>query len=362
MANQLISQIRRIWRFLVVRKYYAMMSFTGTTHFLFCLFFLYYQVWPMMIFNIVSTTMYFSTLLLIKRRKEMLAIMLAYLEIVLHGIAATYCVGWNTGFAQYLFVVVPLGFFACLELTEGSKRFVIPFLLGTLVGILYASTRQLSHMLTPPYTLSHQTVDFAFVVNSVVTFAFLLLFLILYTYTISEMEQKLRDQNAILDYKASVDPLTNLLNRRSMQEHLIKVFESGRDFAVAMLDIDDFKNVNDSYGHEAGDLVLLEVARIVQEIIPEGSPVCRWGGEEILILFIDASKAKATELSEQVRKCIADNYIPFYQKTLHVTVTIGVSAHYGIHSIDETIAEADNKMYYGKKHGKNQVVSLQRRI
>ena len=171
------------------------------------------------------------------------------------------------------------------------------------------------------------------------------------------MEQQLLRKNAILNKKASIDPLTNLLNRRSMAKEFEAAAERDEPFAVAMCDIDDFKNVNDSYGHEAGDLVLREVSRIITESVPENSPICRWGGEEILILFNNQSLSEALVIAEQIRERIANNEIPFYMHTLRITITIGVAPHKNGRQIEETISDADSRLYIGKGNGKNRVVS-----
>ncbi len=344
------------------RKYYIMTEVTGLTHALF--FFVFYSqgVTPMAVFNVFSPILYFSVRFLLDRKKEYAVFIFEYMEILIHGIVATWCVGWDTGFGQYLIALVPLGFTACYELMEGNKRITIASLLGLAATFSYILCRQFSYRRTPPYPLRMDVSNMLFTFNSAVTFAFLFFFLIIYMFAINEMESRLKKQNSNLGIMASTDPLTNLYNRRSMGGFLKESVENGRYFCVAMCDIDDFKRINDSYGHEAGDLVLKEVSRIIKEVIPEMNPICRWGGEEILILFNEHTKEEAVMLSDMLRRRIEANYIPFYNKTLHVTLTVGVAAYDNTKSIEETISEADSKLYYGKKHGKNQVVSVIQRV
>ena len=344
------------------RKYYIMTGMTGLTHALFFLVFYSQHVTPMAVFNIISPILYFSTRFLLDRKKEYAVFVFEYMEILLHGILATWCVGWDTGFGQYLIALVPLGFTACYELMEGRKRITIASILGLTATFSYVFCRQFSYRRAPVYPLREDVSIMLFNFNTVVTFAFLFFFLIIYMFAINEMESRLKKQNSNLGIMASTDPLTSLYNRRRMGKFLEESVENGRYFCVAMCDIDDFKRINDSYGHEAGDLVLKEVARIIKEVIPEMNPICRWGGEEILILFNEHTREEAVMMSEMLRRRIEANYIPFYNKTLHVTLTVGVAAHDSSRTIEETISEADNKLYYGKKRGKNQVVSVIRKI
>ncbi len=358
MADTFDEKTRKLLDIIAKRRYYILTECIGATHALFLVVFAVQRVMPMVVFNIFSPIMYFSARFFLDHKKEYAVFVGMYIEILVHAIMATWFTGWETGFQQYLIGLVPLGFMACYELTTGKTRFTIATVLGLCATFCYVICRQLSYTQTPPYVFDSRVTMMLYNLNSVATFAILFFFLIIYTYNMNEMESKLKRQNAVLDYRASVDPLTSLLNRRSMGEQLKKSLDSGRYFSVAMCDIDDFKMINDSYGHEAGDLVLKEVTRLINENIPEGNPICRWGGEEILILYNDHTSEEAVVLSERIRRAIDDNYIPFYNKTIHVTITIGVAAHSDSQSIEETIAVADGRLYYGKNHGKNQVISF----
>ena len=105
------------------RKYYIMTSMAGLTHALFFFVFYTQHVTPMAIFNIFSPIFYFSSHFFLDRKKENAILVLGYMEILIHGILATWYVGWDTGFGQYLIALVPLGFIACYELMEGIIYF-----------------------------------------------------------------------------------------------------------------------------------------------------------------------------------------------------------------------------------------------
>ncbi len=156
------------------------------------------------------------------------------------------------------------------------------------------------------------------------------------------------------------DALTGIYNRRYGAQKLKSVWEqaskTGLHFAVAIADIDFFKKVNDTYGHEAGDAVLKEVAEILNRRMSPGSTVIRWGGEEFLLIFEDMNLDDAATCLESVRGDIEDNMIIFERKVIRVTMTIGVTEGDSKREIDQVISAADAKLYEGKQGGRNRVV------
>ena len=351
------KKIRTLMIMLSERKYYVITTFIGLVHALFGVIFFLTGVIPMAVFNVFSPIIYLSMRGILKRGKLVVFLFFAYMEIIVHAVLTAYFVGGNSGFGQYIIAVVPLGFLGAYEVVKGRKRFTVPLILGIVASTIYILCRQYSYHTAPVYVLPESLEESLFIFNSTGTFVFLLCALLLYTITLNDMEQQLLKQNAILNKRASTDPLTNLLNRRSMAKELAVAAGGEAPFAVAMCDIDDFKKVNDSYGHEAGDLVLREVSRIITEAVPEDCPICRWGGEEFVILFNDHSLREALVVAEQIRERIAINEIPFYAHTLKITITIGAASHRDGQSVEETISDADSKLYIGKGNGKNQVVS-----
>ena len=121
-------------------------------------------------------------------------------------------------------------------------------------------------------------------------------------------------------------------------------------------DLDDFKRVNDSYGHEAGDEVLKHATLMIKQELP-GSDICRWGGEEFVILLKDCDIASAKSKVERLRKTIESNPTSFVNKQIFVTMTIGLEEYKDSYSApEEVIKKADTRMYYGKQHGKNVLI------
>ena len=138
-----------------------------------------------------------------------------------------------------------------------------------------------------------------------------------------------------------------------MMEKLKDLSEINENDVVAMIDLDDFKKINDIHGHNAGDYVLKKTAELMKETCSE-STISRWGGEEFLILFNE--NTDINEILEKLRLAV-DSYNYIYDgEKIKVSVTIGFARRENINSIDKWIQEADDKLYIGKKSGKNIVV------
>ena len=124
-----------------------------------------------------------------------------------------------------------------------------------------------------------------------------------------------------------------------------------------MIDVDNFKNFNDTYGHEVGDLVLQELGSYLNENTRGEDLACRFGGEEFMIIMVDTSIEQALDKAEKIRTEIADNLaIPHLSGTLHVTVSCGVGTapDHG-RNIKELLKSADNALYQAKDNGRNRV-------
>ena len=132
--------------------------------------------------------------------------------------------------------------------------------------------------------------------------------------------------------------------------------EDSSKFSVAFCDLDDFKRINDSYGHEAGDEVLKHITLLIRKEM-NGCEVCRWGGEEMVILMKGLDINEAREKLEKLRYNVETSPTIFFNKELRVTVTIGVAQNNDSYNgPEEVIKAADERMYYGKQHGKNVVI------
>jgi len=182
---------------------------------------------------------------------------------------------------------------------------------------------------------------------------------------VEERTEELRVQSIEFERQATHDNLTGLVNRRYADDYLQREIESahryGREFTIALADIDHFKEINDRHSHAAGDEVLRRVARILVDRCRKTDVIARYGGEEFLLCFPDADAGFAAQICEQVRVAIqsADwsNIDTLSAEALQVTISIGIAE-----SVDELrrttlLNEADLRLYQAKNEGRNRVVS-----
>ncbi len=164
-----------------------------------------------------------------------------------------------------------------------------------------------------------------------------------------------------LQREALTDGLTELPNRRRLEEalgaELTRVRRYGGRFALVVADLDDFKQVNDRYGHLAGDDVLRAFAEVLRANVRDLDTAARYGGEEFALLLPETDLAGAERVAERIRKEMAARAIKtFPGAVLHVTVSFGVAAHPESRTQDELFSAADEALYRAKASGKNQVV------
>ena len=159
------------------------------------------------------------------------------------------------------------------------------------------------------------------------------------------------------------DPLTGLHNRRYMERHLKTLISdaqrSGRSLSVLIADIDHFKSVNDTYGHDAGDLVLKEFSDRFRRYTRGVDLACRLGGEEFLIIMPDTDRSLAWQVGERVRESVASQAFRIGQgQEIWVTASVGLATWDGADDSSEALFKrADNALYAAKRGGRNQVVS-----
>lgn len=168
---------------------------------------------------------------------------------------------------------------------------------------------------------------------------------------VHERTAALEAANRELDRLSHTDPLTGLANRRSFFQSA-----NGRDIrthALLMLDVDHFKRINDTHGHDAGDTVLRALASMLAETVRSGELVARWGGEEFILLLADEG---ASERAEALRRTLADQAIHAGGARLHVTASIGLSPAAYTGTLDERLTAADRALYRAKQQGRNCVV------
>lgn len=176
---------------------------------------------------------------------------------------------------------------------------------------------------------------------------------------IKERTQEIEDKNKQLKELVTKDYLTGLYNRSKLDnslKYLIKRSKRyGNIFGVIMIDIDYFKLVNDEHGHQVGDKVLIEFAKVLTDIFRETDIVGRWGGEEFLIIVEDADKVGIRNLAHKIRATIETHDFPVVKQK---TASIGTTTYKKDEKFDELIDRVDKALYKAKNNGRNQVQYL----
>lgn len=167
-----------------------------------------------------------------------------------------------------------------------------------------------------------------------------------------KMNEDLESNMQRLNSMAYRDSLTGLFNRRYVEEQMQAKIKQSDRVAMLMCDVDDFKHVNDYYGHEIGDIVLIGIASIMESA---GNQICvtRWGGEEFLILIFHKTKEEVFEISETIRRKVESFAFSSAQTPFHCTISIGLVMYDQKQRFDENLRHADDALYKGKRSGKN---------
>lgn len=172
--------------------------------------------------------------------------------------------------------------------------------------------------------------------------------------------KELEEAKNQLDIMSRTDELTGLPNRRDLREKIQqeahRAVRMRRDFSFIFIDIDKFKKINDTYGHNCGDVVLKSVAATIRQLLRKYDFVARWGGEEFLVMLPETPLEGATVVAERFRKTVEDLEITYGELTIPVTITVGVALYDARLGVDRSIQLADQALYKGKENGRNQVV------
>ena len=173
---------------------------------------------------------------------------------------------------------------------------------------------------------------------------------------VEQRTAELEEQNRALERLATHDSLTGLYNRRFANDFLKRLLERDEPFAVAMLDIDHFKEINDRFSHEAGDHVLQGVSKALKEHTRGGDLVARYGGEEFLLCFPHLDREEGARVSENLRGRISEMRWREISETLAMGVSIGVADSSEEGTLEGLLRRADRRMYRAKRLGRNQVI------
>ena len=280
---------------------------------------------------------------------------IAFLEIWIHLICGILSFGWTPCYQNWCFGIIAAYFLPAFSSNNNSKHRPLFYSIIVIFTYFFLATFYPLINLDITVELNIYMNSILFIANNMFVFITIALFALFYTSN--------RDRKELeLSRKADYDQLTELYNRRAinqLSDQIIKTSkETKKSYYIAILDIDFFKKVNDTYGHNAGDIVLKKVASIIKAFSIRGIIPGRWGGEEFVMLaphtmkykdFIKTLEILRIKISE-VKFDINDN------KKINITVSIGAAEIKNYRSLEESIKKADERLYKAKQTGRNKLV------
>lgn len=343
--------------FLVHNSNLSTVVVMGMVHLILLIFMWGAGVMPLVRFNVVSVIVYLFCSILCSAGYILPVFISIILEVSAYTITSTYYIGLRCGTYCFLFSIVPIIIYFGCFIFKGAKRWIIVVLL-ILNFSIFAGLYVKFGNAEPVYDMAPGARLALVLFSSFVMIFATIFYNIVHIYS-SEFEvNSLEQKNKQLSADAHEDALTSLLNRRGFLPIVQNIMEDTKNnrFCVAFCDIDNFKRINDSYGHDAGDEVLRHIAGMISKEM-HGCDICRWGGEEIIILMKNYDISIAKERMEYLRRNIELNPTIFFNKRIFATITIGIEENRDIYlEPEDVIKRADARMYYGKQHGKNIVI------
>ena len=318
--------------------------------------FWYYEATAMFWYNALLTLAFVYACISLKRGKAVRYVSIVFSGLFLFMVLAVIFLGWEFGFQQYCISIAASLIFSDYYLYRERKLPKRSIFAAAAVVMIYMGLRMWTYHCPYVYYIDNAIVVRSFyLLNSIVGLSFMIVYLCIYSNTVRRLEFELLDM-------ANLDPLTGISNRRKMHETLKLAFgrEDKCTAAIAMLDVDYFKNVNDTYGHDAGDEVLITLARILdsRHKADEDFHACRWGGEEFLVLceYHDKGIDDIVQKFEEIRQAVQNTVVTHKDTEIRITVTVGLAFYQDGMTIQQLINTADDNLYKGKQEGRNKVV------
>lgn len=299
-------------------------------------------------FSIPTALVYIIGYVLIAKERLDIYVRMVYFWLTLYMSITTVCLGYRMGFHLYCLSMIPIIFYTEYMAEKIGKSKVNAVIVSGIIVLCYIVATGYSAFNGPIYDVSNEIAGGFWLLNSAIVLYFLIIYSGIMLKMVGDYENK-------LTMIAHTDRLTGLYNRHFMMMKLEDTIKEGKKIFVTMSDIDNFKQINDHYGHNAGDYVLRTISQLMKENC-SNSEISRWGGEEFLILSEGDVATNGYDMIEKLRKVIESYDFVFESDKIAVTITSGIADYRNEQSVDAWINEADEKLYIGKNSGKNKVV------
>lgn len=341
---------------IIQQVYGKVILLTFFSHILFTIIFAAQEILPLFIYNIGSCLLYIGIYILTLQKRFRTTVLLTHLEICAFVAFSCIYAGWDCGFALYLLALSALVYFCPFE------RKYIPYLLSGMEMILFLILKILSMRISPIHHFSNQATNSFYIFNALASFT-----LILYAAVVTKLsavmtEDVLRRSNTRLQNLVDHDTLTKLWSRRHLTDAFQETIHKENPVSIVLTDIDNFKKINDTYGHDCGDYILSELGKLLKSSCPKETGICRWGGEEFVFLFSHENPDAVVPIIEHIRQTVEKYPFKYEKQPLNITMTFGISNSTEATDLKELIRLADKRMYYGKKMGKNTVITANMKL
>lgn len=335
-----------VWRYARVLR--PILAFAIGAHGLFLVLFVALQVPVMTAFNIASVALYGGLILLVRRVDSRWIVLTASIEVLAHAWLATHYVGWSSGFHIYPLILIPV--LAFLTTSSFGQRCVCILAVAALHGVMALAYTGSA----PAAPLPVELLPWLNAANVIFASIGMSIFILFYALAIHNADTLARKAQQRLQVLAATDPLTGLLNRRSMDGLLRQSVAARRPATLLLADIDKFKRINDELGHDAGDQVLAAVGRMLQASVREEDHVARWGGEEFLVLLPGSDTADATRVAERIRRQIPGCW--HGREGRGLTISIGIATLQSRDTPHSLIRRADRALLLAKRGGRDRII------
>lgn len=294
--------------------------------------------------NVFSVGLYLLAYWLLGKRLNQPAIILIWIEVIVHAFLGTLLIGWDSGFHYFLLMFIP-------ALFAGMRRRNAWLAVGGLWAF-YVGLYALMWFVDPLQPISAGGLLGVFLFNLTVVFCMFSYLTLFYISTVSTTQRALRRM-------ATIDSLTGLFNRRHLSDladkEIARHARNPEELSFLLLDIDHFKQFNDEHGHDTGDRILERVSAVLAQSLREQDYIGRWGGEEFLVVLPGTGLDQAIQTAERIRYAVETCSWVFEDLEVFVTVSVGVSQYCAGENLSLAVARADQALYESKRRGRNRV-------
>ena len=304
--------------------------------------FLIAGLYPLVWIDAASILIYAFFYFLIKKRKYYLYALLCGNEFLAFIIGTTLLIGFHTGFHFYLIGLCVVSFFT--SYFSKKKNLKGSIIWAGLSLIVYVVIFIVDNFRDPRFVIDKWLSITLVSIHIVVVFLFVTFYLFVFLRYALSLEKKIINESR-------TDELTEISNRYGLYDYFYQL-DNKSSKVLALFDIDYFKTINDEYGHLAGDYILKRMAEIATSIL-DGAFICRYGGEEFVVVLKEEGDF---ERLEALRKAIQEEVFEFEGHEHRITITIGVAHYEKDMTLEKWVELADEKMYFGKKAGKNRTI------